>query len=327
MIQPARFLDIARRRLDLVIEALTAKAPKKTIYTLSWSANVECPASDLGKYLYKIYNSVFDPKRKTRYLFEALAGRNMRAALEMFVEIVMSPHFETDKIWATRMKEEPDELPELMLVRILMRRHYQYFQVRQGNFITNLFDVDRSDERMSLFLLPILLDRLCLDRKKKGELNIEGYRHVEKLIEEMTNQGFLAEDVLWGLGYLLERNLIIADHQRADRLDRDDYVKITASGHYHMVRLLGDWEYINGMCMDVWLRDRPTAETLCELGDLRNDNLDVNQGRIRAKVREFSRAINEEARIHAEQCAIDAANNTLLSYILNKVNRASFRQP
>lgn len=194
MIRSARFLDIARQRLDLVIEELAKHAPKRTTYQVSSGASVLYPASELGNYLYKIYNSLFNPKKSTRYIFEALAGRNMRTALEMFAEIVMSPHFDTDKIFATRFKTEPDELQEWAILRILMRKTHIYYKSRSDHtFIANLFDLDEKSNSTSVFLLPILLHRLVKDRKLKGELNIEGYRQVSNIIEEVSNQGYISE--------------------------------------------------------------------------------------------------------------------------------------
>ncbi len=323
MIQPARFLDIARERLKLVIEDLATKAPRRSTYTLSNGAVVEFPASELGEYLVRIYNSLFNPRKKTRYLFESLAGRNMRTALEMFAEVIMSPHFETDKIFATRFKTAPDELDDWMIIRILMKRNYAYYKDRDGNHINNLFAVHEESTSASIFLLAILLHRLSKDRKTKGELNIEGYRHVSKLIEEVSNQGFMAEDVLWGLARLLKAKMIVADHQRTEGIDREDYVKITASGHYHLTWLLSQPEYINNVSMDTWLQDESTAVRLRELGDLKDDPHDVNFDRIYRKLNVFRRAISCEAAIHAEQATIAPGENEALNMVVKSIDRAA----
>jgi hypothetical protein len=325
MIQPARFLDIARERLNLVIEDLASKAPRRSTYTLSSGAVVEFPASELGEYLVRIYNSLFNPRKKTRYLFESLAGRNMRTALEMFAEIVMSPHFETDKIFATRFKTAPDELDDWMIIRILMKRKYAYYKDRDGNHINNIFAVNEKSASATVFLLAILLRRLSNDRKTKGELNIEGYRHVSKLIEEVSNQGFIAEDVLWGLERLLRNKMIVADHQRTEGIDRGDYVKITASGHYHLTWLLLQPEYINNVSMDTWVQDEDTAARLKELGDLKDDSHDVNFDRIYRKLSEFRNAIYGEADIHAEQATIQPGENEALNLVVRSIDRAAIQ--
>lgn len=325
MIQPPRFLDVARERLQLVIEEMSKKAPKKVFYTLSNGAHVEFPASELGEYLARIYNSLFNPKKRTRYIFEALAGRNMRTALEMFAEVVMSPHFESDRIFATRFKPEPDELPDWMIVRILMKRNYVYYKDRDGNYVYNLFATREDSPSASVFLLGILLCRLSADRKRKGELSIEGYRHVCKLIEEVSNQGFLGEDVLWGLEQLLKGRMIVADHQRSVGIDRDDYVKITASGHYHLNRLLTDYEYINNVSMDTWLQDEPTTSALKELGDVRDDIRELEFDRIRKKLEVFRNAVLEEADIHVEQASVDPSENEMLDFLVQSVSRAVAR--
>ena len=75
--------------------------------------------------------------------------------------------------------------------------------------------------------------------------------------------------------------------------------------------------------MDVWLRDQPTAEKICQIGDLNSDPLDLDLGRVRAKVSEFVWAAHEEAKIHSEQCMIGGEENSLLNYVLTKLNRAN----
>ena len=91
----------------------------------------------------------------------------MRTALEMFIEVVMSPHFETDKIWATRHKDDPEELPEWMLIRILMRRNYVYYKERKGNFIANLFEIDDQSDTTSIFLLSLTRPTILLIARRK----------------------------------------------------------------------------------------------------------------------------------------------------------------
>jgi hypothetical protein len=49
---------------------------------------------------------------------------------------------------------------------------------------------------------------------------------------------------------LLERGLIVADHQKLKGLNASDYVKITASGYYHLRFLSTRWEYLSNIAFD-----------------------------------------------------------------------------
>ena len=301
-ISPPRFLDVAKRRLDLVIADLTSEAASKLSYALPNGITVEYPATELGDYLMGVYKSLFNPSRKVRVILEALAGRDVRRALQMFADILMSGHMTDDRIFVARYGEGV-ELPEWVVIRILMRTKYQYFMDEHG-YVVNLFDLDEKSSTTNNFLLPEVLAALSRDRKQQGELGIEGYRHVASLIEELASRGYLAEDVLWGLEKLLKRRLVIADHQRLTGVSRDDHVKISASGYYHLAFLLGREEYLVGVCVDTWLRSRELAEEIAQHGDLKDDQHEVRYKRRRAKILALERALRKEADFHAEQSMI-----------------------
>ena len=161
----------------------------------------------------------------------------MRDALEMFAEIIVSPHLSDDLIFRTRFMDEKEQLPEYLVLRAIMRTSFQYYTKEHG-FVTNIFDIDVESNSTTLFLLAEILCILDRDRKAKGELGIEGYRHVHEIVEELSTHGFLVEDVIWGLERLLSAKLIAADHQRFTGVTREDYVKITTSGFYHLNVLL-----------------------------------------------------------------------------------------
>lgn len=294
-ISPPRFVDVVKRRLQLVIGDLTERAPKRLSYILPNSVTVEYPATDLGKYLIGVYKSLFNPTRRVRLILEALAGLNVRNALQMFTDILISGYMRDEFIFAARYdNREEVELPEWLVLRILMRTKYRYFTDDHG-YVVNLFNIDEGSPTTSNFLLPDILYLLSRDRKRQGELGIEGYRHVGSLLEDLSTRGYLSEDIMWGFKHLLRYRLVIADHQRTRDVTRDNYVKITASGHYHLNILLKRVEYLANVSIDTWFRDDVHARHIARHDQDSKKHATERIGAMKA-------ALEREAHFYAEQC-------------------------
>lgn len=325
-VSPPRFLDVAKRRLELIIEDITANAPKRLEYHLPNGVRISYPATDLGAYLMGVYSSLFHPSKRIRLVLEALAGRDVRRALQMFAEILMSGHLTDDRIFSARYGQDQVHLPEWLVIRILMRTKYQYFSEGHG-YVTNLLDVDETSSSTTNFLLCEMLDRLAQSRKQQGELGIEGYRHVEKLVDEVSLLGYLAEDSMWALERLLNHRLIIADHQRQKGISRNDYVKISASGFFHLRVLLGRSEYLAGIAVDTWLRDKPLVESIARESDLGYHTYERNAAARRSRTFAFQEALKIERAIHNAQSLVANDKMTGANFVQESIQKALDWQP
>ena len=176
-------------------------------------------------------------------------------------------------------------------------------------------EVDETSSTTTNFLLCEVLDFLAKSRKQQGELGIEGYRHVEKLVEEASVLGYLAEDIMWALERLLNRRLIIADHQRQSGMSRNDYVKISASGFFHLRVLLKRSEYLAGIAADTWLREKHLAEKIAIESDLGYHTYERNAAARRARTLAFKEALNAERKIHDSQSLISKEKMTGADYV------------
>lgn len=304
-IQPPRFLDVIKKRLDLVIEDLTREADKRLEYTLPNGVVIQYPATDLGKYLLGVYTALFSPQRRVRVILEALSNSNIRHALQMFCEILISGHMTEDRLFAASHGAGHVVMPEWLILRILMRTKYQFFAESHG-YVCNLFDCNDDSSSMSNFVMSAILHVLARDRKRRGELDIEGFRHVAALADELSAMGIGAEDGMWGLRHLLERRLIVADHQRSNTIERNDYVKITASGWVHYGTLLQRREYLLGIAPDVPLLDRVMAGTITDNLPGIHDEYDSNRVLQERRLSAFRNAIQAEGH-RFKSLAIDTA--------------------
>jgi len=65
---------------------------------------------------------------------------------------------------------------------------------------------------------------------------------------------------MWALEVCLNRGLIMADHQRSKGIHDDDYVKIAASGFYHVRFLNTRSEYLGNIVIDTYISDEDIAK-------------------------------------------------------------------
>jgi len=260
-----RFINVVKKRLELIIEYLTQHSRKNLEYELPNGILINYPATKLGKYLLSIYRSIFNPSRKVSVILEAVSGKNTRKALEIFTEILISGYIKEDLIFSIT-EGGSKGIPEWLIIRVLMRTNYRYFSSAHG-YIYNIFSSPNSPAAANNFLIPEILEHLARNRKNSSSYNIEGYLYVPDVLEYLSDMGFVKEDILWSLEELLQKNLIAADHQRNKGINENDYIKITASGYYHIRLMTSRAEYMANAAFDTPISDYETAKKISQNRD------------------------------------------------------------
>jgi hypothetical protein len=128
-ITPPRFIDVVRKRLELCIQHIADNAPNKLSYALPDGKRITYPATKLGEFLKTLYIDIFRSGRRISWLLEALAGRNVRASLEMFTRILMSGHLDERQITGTLLGTESFSIRDSTIVNVLMKTDYLFFDV------------------------------------------------------------------------------------------------------------------------------------------------------------------------------------------------------
>ncbi len=262
-IVPPRFINVVKRRLELAIEYLSSNSDKVLHYTLPNGFQVTYPSTKLGRYLLSIYISVFNPTRKIRLILESLSGRNIRRALEMFMDILISGYFSESRVLSIT-EGRSREIPEWLIIRVLMRTNYEFFSDTHG-YIQNLLAIPPESKTANNFLLLEVLEYLASRRKSTTSYNIEGYLFVNEILSHTSKLGFTKEDTMWALEVCLNRGLIMADHQRSKGINEDDYVKISASGFYHVRFLNTRSEYLGNIAIDTFISDEDIAKRIAAI--------------------------------------------------------------
>jgi len=260
-IAPPRFIDVVKRRLELGIEYLANNANEKQEFFLDNGARVLLPKGELGNFLKTLYSVIFGKRTNVARLLEALAGRDVRKALEMFVAIVTSGHLSTNAIMSNVLGASAFPINEFHIIRILMRADYRFFS-ENNDTITNIFHYSNDWSKPDNFLLSEILYFLCMNRKRHGELGLEGYFSVSRICDYIQMLGYDRDDVLNAVNFLLTRGLIIADSFSIAEVSTDNCVKIQASGFVHLRILCERIEYIYGVIPVTPIGDEHTANKL-----------------------------------------------------------------
>lgn len=314
-----RFIDVVKRRLELMLNYLSLNTPDLLQYTLPNGAVVSYPSTELGKYIFSLYLSVFAPARMTSTILQAISGSNIRRALEMFAEILVSGYVKESTIFSLT-RGGAGHFPEYLLIKILMRRNNRFYHERDG-YIKNILSMPERSKTANNFLMIEVLSYLAVRRKVIGSLRIEGYQLVADLESYFNDFGYSKEDVTWVLEHCLYNELVQADHQRKKGINQDCYVKITASGYYHLRHIATREEYLKNIAFDTFINDHETARCIGEKQDDTKSNhlsiLSVMERYLTSefeKMSEYSQCFNKNQLYSFEvitnyQRAIDRANN------------------
>jgi hypothetical protein len=260
---PPRFIDVVKKRLELALDYIANDAPDTLEYHHSDGKKITYPSTRLGLYLKTIYSDMFSNSRKVSWLLEALAGRNVRNSLEMFVRVLMSGHLDERLITGTILGSEEYRISEAQIIKILMRTNYLYYAEDHG-FIPNILYTSEDWTRPSNLLISEILSYLIENRKRVGSLGIQGYFAVHDICSMMTRLGFLEEDVISACEYMLKSKLINADHMRRVGISRSDHVRAHSAGFITFRFLVERLEYVSGIAPATYFADRDIARTIAE---------------------------------------------------------------
>lgn len=263
-ISPPRFIDVVKRRLELSLEYLTSHASDVQRYTLESGLRISYPKSALGFFLGRLYIELFERRHNISRILEALAGRDVRRALEMFVSVITSGHLSAASITSSVMGAGAIPIKEHNVLKILMRTDYR-FASDQSGYVINVFGFDKEWERPDNFVMIEALFFLTVNRKKRGQIGLEGYFTCRSVADALQRYGYVPEDVLGALNYLLRKQLITADHMNSSSVSFNDSVHILAAGFMHLRVLPERLEYLYGILPTVPFAEQAVAQNIAEV--------------------------------------------------------------
>ena len=268
-ISPPRFIDVVKRRLELSLESLAQEAPAQVKFVTQSGVTISYPRSRAGEFLTGVYNELFQSRSNFARVLEALAGRNVRRALDMFLAIITSGHMPEDVIASVAQGGGFRAFPEYRILRALMRQDYRFFNSNSG-FVANIFHCQGRWERPSNFLVPEILFYLVDQRKNRGDNGQMGFVGFPRLILELEGLGFVKGDIVEATHYCLEKELIEVETSSVDAIRERDSIKASASGWAHMRLLSSRVEYVASVLPTTAINDKQLSSQVYDLMQTEN---------------------------------------------------------
>lgn len=263
-ISPPRFVDVVKRRLELSIEYLSNEPQEDRYYSLESGLRIRYSHEELQVFLKRLYAALFDRRRNISRVLEALAGKDVRRALSMFVAIITSGHLSATAIASNTLGSGEVGLKEHVILKILMRRDRRFLSKDSG-FVQNIFSYDEDCQKPDNFLLVEILFFLLHNRKKIGDIGLEGFFSCKQITDALQKLGYVPEDVMIALQSLAQSELVVTDRMNSSNVDREDSVRILAAGWVHLRILTERLEYLYGVIPTTPITNVEVAHQLADL--------------------------------------------------------------
>ncbi|HEY4081854.1 MAG TPA: type I restriction endonuclease [Burkholderiaceae bacterium] len=257
-IEPPLFQNVLVTRVQLAMNELNRNSSEKLHFSLPNGINVEYPRSDQAYYLTSIVTSLFEHDRFVRRMIVGLSGRNMRDALEIFLEFCNSAHIGEDQIFKIRQSEGRYTIPFHQVATVLMRMNRRFYD-SDHSYVKNLFSSNREDARPSFFCRYMILRWLREKFSSSGTAGLKGYFPKSIVKQELMSYGLSPDMLDREFNYLLSSKCVLAEHLRIDSVADEDLVRIGPAGFVHL-DLVGNVSYLAAVAEDTFFADRIQAE-------------------------------------------------------------------
>ncbi|HLH32549.1 MAG TPA: type I restriction endonuclease [Terriglobia bacterium] len=259
-IEPPLFSRVLTERIKLTLREMQRTTGKTShAYVLPNGMRVEYPDTELGYYLSCIIKSVFEYDRFVRRLIMGLAGRNLRKAMEIFLEFCTSGHIDSGEVFKIRQNQGNYTLPYPVVARVLLYGNRRFYS-SEHSYIKNVFSCEKRDTLPNYFVRVAILEWLNERFKVAGPNRLKGYHSVASLKGDLIPLGFGEEHVQRELQVLVLAGCVVAEHLRADIGD-EDLVRLAPSGSVHRT-LASNVEYLGAIAEDEWFSAQQVAQSI-----------------------------------------------------------------
>lgn len=259
-IEPPMFQPVLVKRVQLALNEMMKVGGGKLHYDLPNGFKVEYPASEQGFYLSSILKSIFEHDRYVRRMIVGLSGRNMRKALEIFLEFCNSGYIGEDQIFKIRQSEGKHVLPLYLVARVLLRLNRRFYD-SDHSYIKNIFGCNQQDAVPNHFTRLMILRWLYNRFGGAGTNGLKGYHPKGTIKLELIPFGISSEILDREIDYLLKADCIIAEDLRKESVSDDDLIRIAPAGFVH-IDSLANVEYLAAVAEDTWYSDEKIAEKI-----------------------------------------------------------------
>ncbi|EJI1398472.1 S1 RNA-binding domain-containing protein, partial [Vibrio parahaemolyticus] len=259
-IDPPLFQHILMTRVQLALNKINSASNEKLTFSLPNGYTVEYPRSDQAFYLTSIVKSLFEHDRFVRRMIVGLSGRNMRNALEIFLEFCNSAHIGEDQIFKIRQSQGKYTLPLHQVATVLIRMNRRFYDSNHS-YVKNLFSANDDDAVPNFFSRFMIIKWLRVNFSRAGTDGLKGYYTKNQIKHALMGLGLTPNIIDREINYLLSSRCIIAEHLRTDYVDDEDLIKLGPAGFVHL-DLVGNVSYLAAIAEDTYFNDRFVAEKI-----------------------------------------------------------------
>jgi hypothetical protein len=260
-IEPPQFTKVLSGRVRLALKELEARGGEQFEYALGNGIRVTYPSSDQGMYLASILRSLYEHDTFLRRIMSGLAGRDIRRALEIFLEFCQSGYISEGEILQIRRAQGNYPLPLPVVASVLLRSNRRFYD-GDASYVKNLFQANPTDAVPDHFVRLAVLRFLETRRDTKGPSGAKGFHPVSDVLATLAAIGHAVERVRAEVAYLLQHGCITAEHQRTDAVADSDLITLAAPGAVHL-EMLDSVYYLAACAEDTWTSDRSMVERVC----------------------------------------------------------------
>lgn len=259
-IEPPSFPDVLQARVRLALSAMSrgSSDSDSLSFQLPNGMRVVYPAKDQALYLASMLRSLYAHDRFVRQVMTGLAGRDVRRALELFLDFCTSGHIGEDQIYRIKFFEGKHVLPLSVVARVLLRMQRRFYD-GDRSYLKNVVQCIPDDPLPDHFVRLGVLHWFAQRVATKGPAGVQGFHRTSEMVSALVSLGHDAQRVRAELLYLAKEGCVVPEHLRPEAIGDEDLVKITASGMVH-IQLMTNPEYLAACAEDTCISDPEVVE-------------------------------------------------------------------
>ncbi|MGP4666747.1 type I restriction endonuclease [Agrobacterium pusense] len=260
-IEPPDFHEVLVKRVQMALDETSANQPKTFRYSLPNSMHVDYAATEQARYLTAIVASIFVNDRTVSRLLMGLAGRNIRRAFELFLEICNSGHIPESEIVRITTSSGNHSIPLHIIMRVLLRRNKRFFSSKDA-YVKNIVQSEIFPFAAMGFSRVLILNWLKARISKLGPTKLDGYFRVADLVADLGKLGLEQDISLREIEFLIAANCVLTEDFRPE-ITIDTLIKISPAGVVHL-DLLTDANYWAAISEEAAFESLPLAQRISE---------------------------------------------------------------
>ncbi|AYL52871.1 MULTISPECIES: type I restriction enzyme HsdR N-terminal domain-containing protein [Citrobacter] len=269
-IEPPLFNYVLHSRVQLVLKEMTKTSASNTLsYSLPNGFNVEYSKDERSYYLTSIANSIFVHDAQIRRMIVGLSGRNIRRALEIFLEFCTSGHITEGEFLKIRQSEGRYALPLHIVTRVLLRLNRRFYD-SDNSYLKNIFSTEKDDERANHFTRFAILKWFYNNFGASGPTGLKGYFPLFALKNGLVKFGFSPKVITREVDYLLQGQCLVSEDFRETGITDEDLLRLSSAGFVHL-DMLSNISYLAALAEDTLFPTEQIARRVSErMGSVQN---------------------------------------------------------